>query len=73
MLKLIRVSADDGTEFDVFLNKDGKICCLEHDFGSPMIQGATVHEAVDWLIQHKVPMLAVDLSALLSKIGKRLN
>lgn len=73
MLKLIRVAADDNTEFNVFVNRDGKICCLEHDFGSPMIQGVTVQEAVDWLIQHKVSMLAADLSALLSKIGRRLN
>lgn len=70
MLKLLRVAATDNIEYDVFLNRNGNVCCLEHDFGSPMIQDTTVDQACDWLIERGVPSEKAELAVLLSKLSK---
>lgn len=71
MLKLIRLANKDNTEFDVFRNRENNFCCLEHDFGSPMISDVTSEKAADWLIQQGVSITKDELIFLLAKIEIR--
>lgn len=68
MLTLLRLAAANKTEYDVFRNKNNNFCCLEHDFGSPMIQDASIDDACDWLLRSGVQAKKEELTALLSKL-----
>ena len=70
MLTLLKFQASDKNSYDVFLNRDGNVCCLEHDFGSPMIQNASIEQACDWLIERGISGSKEEISSLLKKLSK---